>query len=642
MPPIRPPIPDPIHTDALTQAGLNLIQQALTIYDRDLRLARCNRRFQEMFDLPVALTEPGAAFEDTVRHLARRGEYGALDDPEGFVQDRVRTALAFQPHYMERTRANGRTISVEGTPLPQGGWVTVYTDITQTRTQEALLRSRSEVLSEEVLRHATTLAATNRELAATVAALEETKRQLTETEARTRLTAEMMPAHIAHVDGDGRYTYSNRRLSSVMPGRPSDIIGRPIADVLGPDSFARVAPHLAAARDGRQSTFEFTDTISSRRIRAVFTPDGQGSGVYILSLDVTEETQARAALQQTRRREMAAQLTSGLAHDFSNLLTIILGMQSKLAQMDLGAAAEELICATRQAAERGGGLLNRIADISGPRDYRPEPMRLAPFLNDLHLLASASLPDDLTLTLRDETRGAVLLDPAMLQDSLLNLILNARDACAGAGRIDLHVRPVRDTWLLFEVSDTGPGFTDTALRRGLDPFFTTKGRAGTGLGLAMVYDMAKLAGGEVRLANGPQGARVTLRLPLRPAPTAAAPGLVLLVEDEPALRASIRAMLTQLGHSVIEAASAEEAESLARTLPDIGFILSDIGLEGPRTGVDLARCLPDHRVRLMTALPADHPTRQEAAALAPVLGKPFSPAQLAGFLAETADPGAAP
>ena len=206
------------NTAAMTMAGLNLIQQALSIYDSDLRLVVCNRPFREMFDLPRALTEPGAAFEDTIRFQVTRGEYGEVTDIDAAVRSRVEQARAFEPHYMERTRANGRIIGVEGTPLPQGGWVTVYTDITRTKRQESLLRTRSEELSDQLLAYSEELAAANRELSATITALEETKRQLTASEARTRLTTEMMPAHIAHVGADGRYTYSNRRLTTVMPG----------------------------------------------------------------------------------------------------------------------------------------------------------------------------------------------------------------------------------------------------------------------------------------------------------------------------------------------------------------------------------------------------------------------------------------
>ena len=360
---------------AMIDAGLNLIAQAMSIYDSDLRLAACNHRFQEMFSLPPELIKVGATFRDTIRFIAEQGDYGPIDDIESFVQLRVDQARAFVPHYVERQRANGHVISIEGAPLPQGGWVTVYTDISRARRSEELLRTRSEELSDQVLAHAEELSATNRELAATITALEEAKRQLTAIEARTRLTTEMMPAHIAHVDHTGHYTYSNRRLSAVLPGSPSDILGKHMSEALGPSSYAKVEPHLKSAYAGHSPVFEFTEGHDSRRIRVALTPDGHG-GVYLLSMDVTEETQARVALQQTRRRALAAQMTSGLAHDFSNLLTIILGMQSKLRKMGLSEEAAELVGATQAAAQRGGRLLNRIADMTGNRTPRPEATSL--------------------------------------------------------------------------------------------------------------------------------------------------------------------------------------------------------------------------------------------------------------------------
>jgi signal transduction histidine kinase/CheY-like chemotaxis protein len=618
--------------DTLTSAGLNLIQQALTIYDSDLRLVVCNHRFAQMFDLPERFLAEGAGFEETIRHLAVRGEYGPIQDLEAFITDRVRTALAFESHYMERTRANGRVISVEGTPLPQGGWVTVYTDITRTKEQERLLRTRSELLSEEVLARSEELAATNRNLASTISALEEARRQLQAMEAHTRQTTEMMPAHIAHVDANGRYTFSNRRLNTILPDRPSQIIGMHISEALGAYAFDRVKPHLELAFRGQQSTFEFWDESNSRRVRVVFTPDQDNRGVYILSLDVTEETQARAALQQTRRREIAAQLTSGLAHDFANLLTIILGMQSKLARMPLGDDAQTLVSATLQATRRGGTLLNRIADITAHRAFRPQPVDLAEFMADLGPLARASLPDGISLDMSVQIKDALLLDPGMLQDSLLNLILNARDACGASGQIELICREVQSTWVEFLILDTGPGFSASALDHGLEPFFTTKGDNGSGLGLAMVYDMTKLAGGEVRLSNLEKGAEVRLRLPLRRAGAQPPSGLVLLVEDTPDLRASIRDMLTDIGYMVIEASSVAEAEALIQDLPGVVLVLSDIILEGEPTGVDLIDRLADVPVRLMTSLPVDHPLHETARRAVPVLSKPFTAAQLAGFL----------
>ena len=260
-------------TLALTQAGLNLIQQALSIYDSDLKLVVGNRQFQDMFQLPDDLMTPGAPFSDTVRWLVDHGEYGEVLDPDGFVQSRVEQALAFEAHYVERTRANGRIVSIEGSPLPQGGWVAVYTDITPIKRQEALLRARSEDLADQVLTHSEELAQTNRALAAANAQLEETKRQLTEMESRTRLTAEMMPAHIARIDTDQYYTFSNRRLGSVIPGRPSNLLGLHASEALGDEAYGRISPYFQRAFAGEPSVFEFTHEGSGRRIRVALTPD---------------------------------------------------------------------------------------------------------------------------------------------------------------------------------------------------------------------------------------------------------------------------------------------------------------------------------------------------------------------------------
>lgn len=627
--------------ERLTQAGLNLIQQAMSIFDSDLRLAVCNRQYRIMFDLPESLTRPGTSFEDTIRFLVERGEYGPQADIEAAVRLRVDQARAFAPHYMERTRANGRTISVEGSPLTQGGWVTVYTDITDIKRQESLLRARSEELSEQVLAHAERLAQANRALAATNAALEEAKRELTEIEARTRQVTEMMPAHIAHLNCDLRYTFSNRRLPAVMPGSLSNIVGRTAQEALDQDTFERIAPSLRDALDGEATVIEITHDPSGRRIRIALTPDrgpdGAVNGVYVLSTDVTHETQARAALAQTAKRELAAQLSSGLAHDFANLLTIILGLQGRLERLPgLPDGAADLVRATLAAARRGGTLLDRIASISGPRELRPQPVDLAPFLADLAAMARPTLGESLSLDIAvDGLDAPLLLDPGTLQDALLNLILNARDAIgAQPGRISVTVRPVRDTWVEFCVTDSGPGFSAEALERGLDPFFTTKGGEGSGLGLSMVYDQTKLAGGTVRLQNAAGGgARVTLRLPLRPVARGADPMLVLLVEDNAEIRVEVREMLRHLGHSVIEAGSADEALDLAR-LPGLGLILSDINLPGTLTGVDLARRLiaggSRAQIALMTSLPSGDGLR--ASAPCPVLTKPFSEATLTAFL----------
>lgn len=631
--------------NAMTMSGLNLIQQALSIYDSDLKLVASNTQFREMFDVPQELAEPGASFEDIIRYLVERGEYGRDQTVDELVREKVELAKAFEPHYVERQRPDGRWVSVEGSPLAEGGWVAVYTDITKTKRQEELLRSKSEELSDQLIRYSEELASANRELESTVTALEEAKRQISESEARMRLTAEMMPAHIAHVGPDRRYTYSNRRLSAVMPGRPSSFIGAHIRDTLGPETYDLISSNLTAALGGTAKIFEFNDPQSTRRIRLALTPDGEtgaNRGVYILSMDVTEETQARAALQQTKRREIAAQMTSGLAHDFSNLLTIILGTQGKIAKMGLPEDALELVESTLAAARRGGTLLDRLADITSHRAPQLKATHVGKLLSEIQNIARPTLPADFALTLENNIPNEpLLLDPSMLQDSLLNLILNARDGCRlndkGPATITIKGEIVHDTWLQIKVQDSGVGFSEEALAHALDPFFTTKGRDGSGLGLPMVYDMTKRVGGEVRIANAEEGgAVITLRLPLRRIRGDRTPGLTLLVEDEPELRGQIRDMLMTQSHMVIEAASVDEAKMLLEQVPGISMVLSDIKVEGERTGVDLVedlkhRALPTY---LMTSFTPSHPLYQEGAARAPIIRKPFTADALQQFLAQ--------
>jgi CheY-like chemotaxis protein len=275
--------------------------------------------------------------------------------------------------------------------------------------------------------------------------------------------------------------------------------------------------------------------------------------------------------------------------------------------------------------------------MSGARELRPEPVDLADLLDGIRTMAGASLPAGIGLAVDCEGGlPPVWLDHGAVQDSLLNLILNARDAMAPAGRGTVRVQAHRtgDTWLDLVVEDEGPGFTPEALARGLDPFFTTKGGEGSGLGLAMVFDHASLAGGSVRLSNRVQGgARVVLRLPLRAVANRHAARMVLLVEDSPDIRTEVREMLVALGHSVIEAGSADEAAALAG-IEGLGLILSDIHLAGAETGLALAHRLarPGLPAGLMTSLPPEDALHRAARAAFPVLPKPFGPEALAAFL----------
>ena len=289
-------------TAVLLRSGLNLIQQALSIYSNDLELVFANQRFRAMFGLPSHLCEPGADFADTIGHLAKSGEYGAIEDVAAYVEERVQQARTFEPHYVERQRSNGRWISVEGGPLRQGGWVTVYTDITDIRSQEDVLRARSDELSGKLINRSEELTRANRALEATISRLHETQRHLEAAEARVRLAAETTPAHIARLDQTERYTYSNQRLPLTASNGADNIIGHSAHDVLGPSIYPQIAPALQAALAGQAKVVEFT-VPDGRHIRSAFTPDTNASnavtGAYVLSMDISVPEPAAQVRAQT-------------------------------------------------------------------------------------------------------------------------------------------------------------------------------------------------------------------------------------------------------------------------------------------------------------------------------------------------------
>lgn len=673
---------------ALIQAGFNLIQQALTIFDRNLNLVGWNARFMQIFDLPPSLIRAGAPFEEIIRFLVERGEYGPVSGPadiEAMVAERVERARDFEAHYFERERPGGRTISIEGHPLQGGGWVAVYTDITAHKRQEALLRARSEDLSEQLLQHSAELARANRELAAANAALSETQRALIRSEARVRLATEATPAHIAYVDRGLIYRYSNLRIEQVTGRANRDVIGRPMQDVLGEEIFEAIRPSIDQALEGRSGRCEFRHRRpdgEEASVRVAFTPvfedertAGQTGapgrrtkGFYLLSLDVTEERRATEALLQSKKMQAAAQLTRGLAHDFSNLLTVILGMQGRiLADEALPPRAREAAEATRAAARRGAALIERLSNASERRELRPSKVDVAALLQGLAELTCASLP----ATARLETHLAAgmpkgWLDAGQLQDAVLNLLLNARDAMAGAeGRITLsaHVEDAHADGarrLCIAVTDDGPGFDPEARERAVEPFFTTKGTGGSGLGLSMVYGFAAASGGGLEIGAAPgRGASVTLRLPLGAPPVdaaadpgpelpaqpgdAAPEGIALVADDSPDLRMVLRGALTDMGWPVLEASGGDEALDLACRIEDIRLVLSDIDMGPGPSGVDLAERLallrPDLRLLLTTGLAADSPARRRAAAQGiPVLPKPFAAEELRAALGALRSP----
>lgn len=629
-------------------SGLNLIKQAFTVYDKDLKLVIANLQFQRMFDMPDALMRPGTTFEDAVAFVAQQGDYGEIEDTAKFVAERTQKARAFVPHYLERKRQNGTTISIEGSPLQDGGWVTVYTDITDIKSQDALLRGRSDDLSDALIARSEELAKTNRALTHTVAALEQAQRELTASQEKLNLTNAMVPAHIARVDRNGVYTYSNRKLNTVLANRSNDIVGKHFRDALGADIFAQIEDGYMRALNGEDAVVEFEDKTSGHHLRVAITPDrnasGSINGTYILSMDVTDDVNARAALTHTRRRELAAQLTSGLAHDFSNLLTIILGQQNQLEKIDpLPPEIDKISQTIKTAAKRGGDLLAGLSRIDAERVVEVRPVNIADFTTNLLQLAQAAIPDQISITLKNALpEPQIMLDHGFAQDALLNLVLNASEAMNGPGVISINLSKITASQMEISVVDTGTGFSVDALKHALAPFFTTKKRKlGRGLGLSTAFDFAKSNGGKIRIANTPAGgAVVTLRLPYLPTQTVQ-PGLVLLVEDTLEIRQTVRRYLRKMGHTVIEAATAAEATQLAQ-MSEVTHVVTDLDLGSGPGGFDFASQLRAQNqtipILVITGLGPHDPLHKQALHDFEVLQKPFTFDQLANRMQKVSSP----
>lgn len=614
----------------MIQAGLNLMSQAISVHDSELRLVHGNRRFQTMFQLPDRLMLPGTEFSEILHYATAHGEYGMVEDPDRFVAEKVALARRFEPHYFERTRANGTAISVEGSPLDGGGWISVYTDITDTKRQEKLFRSRAKDLSDELLRRSEELEETNRAMTASVRALEATQTELTESRERLDLLNRMTPAHIAHVDAEGIYTHSNGRLSSVVPLTQRDIVGQTFRDVLGDAIWTHVEPRFAKVLMGEATVSEFRDEASGRFVRLAMSPDaddkGDIQGAYILSTDVTEETLARHALTHARRKELVSQLTNVMTHDFSNLLTIIMGQQNRLQDLAGDDPVLEAISDTiRSATHRGRDLIQSLNEIDAQRQINPTAVDWAGFIGRFEHLARAALPEEMPFTVTAALPDRrILLDTGFAQDALLNLVLNAAEACEGQGAVHLSVQQTGNNDLEMQVTDTGPGFTEDAKKNALNPFFSTKtGKKGRGLGLTSAFDFAKSCGGTLRIRNRETGgAAVTMTIPYRPA-TQPEGSLVLLVDDEDAVRQTVRGYLRRAGYQVIEATRPDEAAQLMQ-IDGLSFVLTDLDLGDGATGLEVLTHAPDTLPRLiMTGLPPSDRLRQQAAAHSDVILKPF-------------------
>lgn len=343
---------------------------------------------------------------------------------------------------------------------------------------------------------------------------------------------------------------------------------------------------------------------------------------------------SREALAHSQRMEAIGQLTGGVAHDFNNLLTVIGGNLQLLesdAPIDDDTAA--LVGAALRAVDQGAALTRKLLSFAGRQQLRPAVLEIRHVVAGLERLIRATLGEKVRLELALPDRlPAAYADPGLLDSVLLNLVLNARDAIEGSGTVTLSAReewvapaggpaelPVAG-YVAIVVRDTGRGMSEHVLARAFEPFFTTKdtGR-GTGLGLSMVYGFAQQSGGHVHIESRiGQGTTVALYLPVAteaqradaegaPGPLPGGDEMILVVEDDEAVRKTVRSTLRALGYQVIAAASAEDALECMSSIRDIALLFSDVTLGGETSGYELAQRARDVRPDMGILLTSGYP-----------------------------------
>ena len=567
------------------------------------------------------------------------------------------------------------------------------------RPVQALAADAQALAAGEPPRHASedapgelgTLAHTFREMAATIAAR---TAALHTSEQRYRLLfdASPLPIYVADLTtyrllavndaavmqyGWSRAELTERTLLELRP--PSERLrflaaARALdeAQVFNERANAGVWRHLR--KDG--------STIDVEVFTAITEYEGRPARLSI-PVDVTARRRAEQALQESQEQlrrsqkmEALGRFAGGIAHDFNNLLTGILGYcDLALADLAPGAPEREDFEAIRAAAQRAAALTGQILGFSRGRVVQAVPLDLNDVLAELEPMLARVIGEHIRLeTHRAYDLAPVLADPGQLEQVVLNLALNARDAMPDGGTLSILTRNERveahdpahpgvpaGEWVVLELADTGVGMDAETQARIFEPFFTTKERGqGTGLGLATVYGIVRQAGGAVRVRSTPgEGSSFTLYLPRTeaarearrleesPAPAARGGGeTVLLVEDEDAVRAIARETLARWGYRVLLAPDGSAALTLARRHHEpIDLLLTDVvmpGLHGRALAEALQRDRPTLRVLFMSGYTEDEVLHRGVSteALA-FIAKPFTPDALAARVRAVldADPG---
>ncbi|NTH08163.1 PAS domain S-box protein [Agrobacterium rhizogenes] len=389
--------------------------------------------------------------------------------------------------------------------------------------------------------------------------------------------------------------------------------------------------------------------------------------------DLTSRHKIEEELRQSQKMEAVGQLTGGLAHDFNNLLTVISGNLEMIEARLQDPKLLSLVLEAQAAADDGAKLTGQLLAFGRRQPLNPKLVDIGQLVSSFSDLLRRTLGE--TIELRTVVTGSMneaLVDGSQLQNALLNLVLNARDAMPRGGFLSIEISPVRldadyaqmypqvrtGEYVLISVTDTGVGMSSETQEYAFEPFFTTKGMgAGTGLGLSMVYGFAKQSGGHVQLYSEiGQGTSIRIFLPALKARAAKEPPRaaedkklqipkgferILVVEDDARVRRVAVSRLLDAGYSVIEATNGAEALAAFQENPDIALLFTDVVMPGGMAGDELAhkvRALrPEIKVLFTSGYAEPTIAGRELAEAGSWLKKPYTARELAIRLRELLD-----
>jgi PAS domain S-box-containing protein len=611
------------HAEQFLRDVIESTSDGILVEDRAGRALVTNRCFLEMWNIPAAAVHSGG--EHALHGYVQAQLTGNAEIPANTAD--LRTQEQWRDYHLLQVK-DGRQIARYSSPLLRDGVVAgrvwSFRDVTERRKTEILYRS----------------------------------------------VIESSPDAFVAVDEEGRIVDWSPRAEQLFGWRAGEAMGQPLHETMIPPAYREL--HVEGMRRFMRTG---ESRVTGRVIRMTalrkggeeFPVELQVSAVRIGSRwrftsfirDISSRVLAEQQLAQAQRMEAIGQLTGGLAHDFNNMLGIIIGSLDLLSLEQTDAEAQELISSAMSAAHRGVEVTKSLLAVARRQALAPKIVEIDAALMEMWPLLRQTAGKRVDVFL--DTGAPCIrayLDPGSFNNAILNAVINARDAMPAGGELristtlvnatDTHLADELDagTYIVVTVEDTGCGMPPEVVERAFDPFFTTKERGkGTGLGLAMVYGFARQSGGTAMIRSTVGvGTMVKLVLPVTTIPgrqddRLSAPGeqpgahageTVLVVDDEFDLRKIIREWLVSAGYRVVLAGSPEEALQRLQT-QRFDLMLTDVVMPGPMDGAALARAVveryPGMRVLLMSGYADDalNGVKEEWT----VLEKPFRQDELA-------------